>query len=397
MRSPANQVLEGTNELPSTNELYYPGHFTEWETRQPEDVGMDSTVVRQAIDFAIKNETEAPKDLVLERTLNVFEPHDDLIGPIGERGACNGVILRHGYIMAEWGETDRVDTTFSATKSYVSTCAGLAFDRGLIRDLNHKVGLYVRDGGFDSPHNSQITWHQMLNQTSDWEGTLWGKPDWADRPEGPYGELPYRKRNAPGTVWKYNDVRVNRLALSLLRIWRKPLPQVLKELIMDPIGASPTWQWHGYENSWVKIDGVMMQSVAGGGHWGGGMQISSRDHARFGLLCLRDGRWKGQQLLSEEWIGRATTPTGTRITDQYPLKARNSIPAENQTWYGYMNWMLNTGRQLLPSCPETCYMHEGNGANVVWVDNEHDLVVVVRWINRDRLDDFLGKVIAAVK
>ena len=97
----------------------------------------------------------------------------------------------------------------------------------------------------------------------------------------------------PGTFYEYNDVRVNLLALAALHVWRRPLPQVLRELVMDPIGASNTWRWNGYENSWVTIDGLRMQSVSGGGHWGGGMFISSRDHARFGLLFLRGGTWAG--------------------------------------------------------------------------------------------------------
>ena len=104
------------------------------------------------------------------------------------------------------------------------------------------------------------------------------------------------------------------------------MPQVLKEHIRDPIGASATWRWHGYDNSWVTIDGAKMQSVSGGGHWGGGMFISARDHARFGLLFLENGNWNGKQLISRKWIDLARTPT----------------PVKND--YGYMSWYLDTGR-----------------------------------------------------
>jgi len=51
---------------------------------------------------------------------------------------------------------------------------------------------------FDTPHNRQITWDHMLRQTSDWEGTLWGKPDWADRPEDSDNWMK-RPRHKPGT------------------------------------------------------------------------------------------------------------------------------------------------------------------------------------------------------
>lgn len=183
----------------------------------------------------------------------------------------------------------------------------------------------------------------------------------------------------PGTFFKYNDVRVNLLALAALHVWRRPLPEVLREEIMDPIGASGTWRWHGYENSWVTLDGQRLQSVSGGGHFGGGMFINAEDLARFGYLFLREGHWGDRQLVSKEWIALARTPG----------------PANDR--YGFANWYLNTGRKALPSTPESSVVFRGNGQNIVYVDWENDLVVVVRWIKNDAaLDGFLGRVIGAL-
>jgi len=380
-----------------TRDLYYPPRWPEWQCKKPSEVGMSAEEIELAIDFSRQNETELPRDLEMWAILKMDEPFGELIGPVKERGDVTGLIMRHGYIVSEWGDTNRVDMTYSATKSYLSTTAGLAFDRGLIHSVHDRVADYVRDGGFDSPHNASITWHHLLNQTSDWQGTLWGKPDWGDRPEGEKSQWANRQLYEPGTHWKYNDVRVNRLALSLLRIWRRPLPQVLHEYIMDPIGASPAWEWHGYDNSWVTVDGQQVQSMTGGGHWGGGLWISARDHARFGLLCLRNGRWQDKQLLSEKWIAMARTPTGARDCPEENYSAAYGMPAECQTTYGYMNWMLNTNKRLLPSCPETSFFHAGNGANIIWVDQEHDLVVVIRWIRREMLDGFLARVLLALE
>ncbi len=383
--------------MSSTLGTYYPGRWPDWQRKKPSEVGMCESQIEEAITFSKEIETDASRDLLLNKKIALEEPCPEVIGPMKERGDVTGVILRHGYVVAEWGEPNRVDMTFSCSKSYLSTVAALALDHGLIHDVHDKVCDYIKDGGFDSAHNSQITWHQLLNQTSDWQGELWGKPDWVDRPEGPKSGWANRKLNTPGTVWKYNDVRVNRLALSLLRLWRKPLPQVLNEFVMRPCGMSPTWEWHGYENAWVKIDGVMMQSVSGGGHWGGGMFISALDHARFGLLCLRKGKWEDTQLISSKWFDMARTPTGTRQCPDAPTHPTQSMPAECQLSYGYMNYRLNTKKLLLPSCPESSYFHSGDGANVIWVDQEHDLVVVVRWIKRDMIDPFLAKVLAALK
>lgn len=114
---------------------------------------------------------------------------------------------------------------------------------------------YVEEA-FDGEHNSKITWEHLLTQSSDWSGNLFGIYDWADRPDknGKLDDWRSRKLFEPGEHFKYNDVRVNLLAYFLLQVWRKPLPVVLKEKIMDPISASTTWRWYGYDNSFINID-----------------------------------------------------------------------------------------------------------------------------------------------
>src|SRR5262249_14600332 len=107
-----------------------------------------------------------------------------------------------------------------------------------------------------------------------------GKPDWADRPTDKPDEWLTRPRNKAGTVYKYNDTRVNVLALAALNLWRRPLPQVLKEKFLDRWGASNTWGWFGHDNAWVVIDGEPVQSVTGGGHWGGGIALALLRHRR---------------------------------------------------------------------------------------------------------------------
>jgi CubicO group peptidase (beta-lactamase class C family) len=340
---------------------------------------MDEGRLREAVAFAVASETKAPRDLALEHALSYAkEPYDDPVGPFKERGPATGVVIRRGYVVAEWGDPSRVDMTFSVTKSFLSAVLGVAYDRGLIKDLRRRVGDQVPIEPFRSAHNAKITWDDLLRQTSDWEGTLWGKPDWADRPDGDLAQWIARPRNEPGTVYKYNDVRVNALALAALHVWRRPLPDVLREAVMEPIGASSTWHWHGYDNSWVEIDGKRVQSVSGGGHWGGGMWITAWDQARFGYLTLRRGQWKGRPLLSDAWVTMSLTPTTA------------------EPGYGFMNWFLNTGRRLLPSAPESSFAHLGAGTNMIYVDAENDLVVVARWIDRGALDGLVQRTLAAI-
>ena len=379
---------------------YYPEPGARWERRPARAVGLDSARLAEAIAFAVSQEAKAPRDLERAHYQSFGrEPHGEATGPFKERGDPTGMIVRQGYIVAEWGDPERVDMTFSVTKSFLSTTVGLAVDRGLIRAVTDTVRHYVgptlamgaasaggaaRSGAtlidpFDTPHNRTITWDHLLRQTSDWEGTLWGKPEWADRPTGEPGEWATRPRKAPGSAYEYNDVRVNALALAATNVWRRPLPQVLAEYVMEPIGASRSWRWYGYDDSWVLLDGEAVQSVSGGGHWGGGMFISARDQARFGYLTLRRGRWRDRQILSEAWVRMALTPTPAQPT------------------YGFMNWFLNTDRKMWPSAPASAFAHLGNGTNLVYVDPEHDLVVVARWIENGAVDEFLKRVLAAVE
>lgn len=359
---------------------YYPGKG-EWEKREPADMGFDAVKLQEAVEFAISNEYSGDRDLRVAILQSFgYEPYMEIVGPTKKRGGPAGIILKDGYIIAGWGDVNRVDMTFSVTKSYLSTVVGLAVDDGLISSVTDKVYNYVWDGTFDGEHNRKISWEHLLNQSSDWSGQLFGMHDWADRPSRSedIDQWKYRELHEPGTHYKYNDVRVNLLAYSALQVWRKPLPVVLKERIMDPVGASSTWRWYGYASSWVNIDGYKVQSVSGGGHSGGGLFINTLDHARFGLLFMREGRWKNSQLISREWIDMATTPS----------------PANPS--YGYL-WWLNKGVRTMQAVPETAFYASGFGGNYIVVDRENGLVIVTRWLEPSKLAEFLTEVYESIK
>ena len=379
---------------------YFPSAKT-WEHKSPTYFSIDTAGIHAAVRFAQANENSMPKNAWLAQAMQFGkEPFSDPIGPMADRGPAAGIIIYKGYIIAEWGNPSSVEITHSVTKSLVSSVVGLAFDKGYIHSLDDKVHRYLPPievvnqadmdvnqnpigktsfiYPFETVHNRTITWDHLLRQTSDWEGVLWGKPDWADRPSDKPAEWTTRKRFDAGTVYKYNDTRVNALTLAATYVWRKPLPEVLRENVMNPIGASNTWAWTGYKNAWVIVDGKMIQSVSGGGHFGGGMFINAYDMGRFGLLTLRKGNWNGKQLISEDWIRKSTTPG-----------------SENKG-YGFMNYFLNTDQKLYPSAPATAYAHIGNGTNAIYVDPEHDVVAVVRWIDDKSMDGFIKRVLESL-
>ena len=194
----------------------------------------------------------------------------------------------------------------------------------------------------------------------------------ADAPKGTRRPL-----KPPGTFYEYNDVRVNRLSLCLLQLFKEPLPSVLKRRIMDPIGASSTWKWDGYRNSAVTIDGKQMVSVPGGGHWGGGIVISARDLALMGLLVAQGGTWDGKEILHPGW------------TDEL-IK-----PCPVAPFYGLM-WWLNANRRQFAAASERSHFALGWGSHIVWIDPDNDLVTVLRWIDRKQAPHFVERLLGAL-
>lgn len=357
-------------------ESYFPERNAAWEQKSSSDFKIDSEKLNAALDFAKDNEYSGSRDLRIA-ILKGFErePFHEILGPTKKRGGPAGMILKHGYVIARWGDTKRVDMTFSVTKSFLSTTAGLALDQGLISSTKDKASDYIWDGTFGGEHNSKITWEHLLQQNSAWSGELWGGKDWADRPprEGGIDDWKFEKPKEPGTFMEYNDVRVNVLAYALTHVWRKPLPQVLKEHVMDRIGASTTWRWHGYDHAWTEIDGLQMKSVTGGGHSGAGMFISTEDMARFGLLFLNDGKWKNEQIISQNWIQQAIKPSEPNVN------------------YGYMWWLNRKGDRYWEGLSKNIYYAAGFGGNFIVVDKENDMVIVTRWLEPNKIGEFMTK------
>ena len=358
-----------------------------WSDAPPKDLGFDAEALAAAAAFAIEAETSWPRDLSTglnaDPKSNEPPPWNEVLGPTQDRGGPNGMIIRQGRCAARWGETTRVDMTYSVAKSYLAILAGIALREGLIHDLDERVADSALDDGFQSAQNRDITWRHFLQQTSEWEGTLWDKPDLIDRnrqvgvgADNSRKGTP-RKLQAPGTFYEYNDVRVNRFSLALLHVFREPLPQVLKREVMDPIGCSDTWRWHAYRNAFAEIDGQRMPSVPGGAHWGGGIFISTEDHARFGLMVLNDGCWGERRILPDGYVKALHTPS--------PVFAN----------YGFL-WWLNTDGKQYANAPHGSYFALGAGYSVIWLDPELDLVAVTRWIDQPRINDWIGKVMAAL-
>ena len=314
-------------------------------------------------------------------------PFDRLRGPVHSRGPQSGLVLRHGEAIASWGEPDRADLTFSVAKTYLALLAGVAQGRGLLREEDEPVAARLPGIGFnDSANNRAVTWTQLLTQTSEWEGTSFGIPDTVDRwrkgaqdprpAAGPKGAA--RPLQAPGTYWEYNDVRINQLALALLHLFRRPLPEVFLEHVLRPLGGGAGFRWEGYDDAWLELPGLgRVQSVPGGSHWGAGVSISAVDQARIGQLVLNGGRCGELQLIERDWIERMVAPCAIA------------------PWYGRLLWLNPNGRAF-PGLSERAAFMIGAGGHYVGIDPGLDSVIVLRWLDPAHVGPTLERIAVAL-
>lgn len=353
--------------------------------------------LRDALDFAIAHEIDWARDPAADPAhwgihLNDPPPWNVLRGPVHARGPSSGVVVHRGQTLAQWGEPDRPDLTFSIAKTYLALLAGIAHDRGLLPDPDEPVRARLPGIGFDSPHNAPITWTHLLQQTSEWEGSCFGLPEQVDRwrtviyggesATGRKGDA--RPLRTPGTFWEYNDVRINQLSLALLHLFGRPLPEVFDEAVIKPLGCNSAWRWVGYDDAWIELrdpaSGIVrrMQSVPGGTHWGGGVSISARDQTRIGQMMLDDGRWQGQRIVSADWIRRMRAPC--------PIAP----------FYGLLVWLNDGPRQVYPAASRSSCFMIGAGGQVTWMDPERELVVASRWVEPAHTDALFARIIAAL-
>jgi CubicO group peptidase (beta-lactamase class C family) len=339
-----------------------------------------------AIQFAVDHEVAWSRD-----TQGVWGVHQDdpppynrLYGPVHPRGGVAGLIAQNGRPIAEFGDPDRADLTFSVAKAYLALLAGVAYDQGLLKP-DQPIVEVLPGIGFDDPHNRQITWLHLLQQTSEWSGSCFGIPDQVDH----YRSLAFapvthgkkgtkRELQPPGSYWEYNDVRINQLSLALLHLFGKPLPEVFKQHIAEPCDLSPDWRWVGYDHAWVEIQGQTIQSVPGGSHWGGGVSISARDQFKLTQMLLDDGIANGHQVLSLDWIKQMRTPS--------PLAP----------FYGYLVW-LNDKQRIFKSLSSSAYFGMGAGGHFSLIEPVLNLVVIVRWLDSSQADEFFARVVQAIQ
>jgi CubicO group peptidase (beta-lactamase class C family) len=297
----------------------------------------------------------------LEAAVEYMDAH------FGPDGAKELVIVCNGRLIWAGPKADAYHAIFSCTKTFTSTVLGLLTTDSKCA-LDDPAVKYLPELDDQYPIYAQIKLRHLAAMCGGYHGEVKDK-----RADQPWGDvMAYFNPREPyfeaGTHVQYNDHDVFVLGKLLTLLAREPLQDVFQRRIAGPIGMA-RWNW-GVSGT---VDGIALNNPPGnpGGSGAGGIKITPRELARFGLFMLNRGNWNGRQLLPASFVDAATS-------NQVPL----SIGYRNQDFrgrYGYYWWVngvLADGKHPWSNAPPKTYMAHGAGANFCCVVPEWNLVLV---------------------
>ncbi len=248
-------------------------------------------------------------------------------------GSTAVIAIHDGHLVAEWGATARRISGHSIRKSLMSALYGIAVDRGLI-----DISKTLEELGIDDknpPLSQQEKQARLVDLLTSRSGIYHSSIQDSDPNHPQPGSHP------PDTYFYYNNWSFNALGTIFEQLVGQSMGDAFKEWIADPIGMQD-FQAHDviYEDSHESVFPAYR-------FW-----MTGRDFARFGVLYLQQGNWKGNQIISADWVRESTT----KYSDV------------GQFGYGYMWWTLHNG----------VYLASGTGGQKILVDPANKLVVVNR-------------------
>lgn len=302
-------------------DIFYPSD--KWETYTPAQAGMDGKLLDSAREYA-------------------------------EKYGGSGIIVRFGRIVMQWGDIKKIYDLKSTTKSFGSIALGLAIKDGKI-NLNDKARKYLPALGTQPESNmtnswlDEITILHLASQTAGFE-----KP-------GGFTRVLFK----PGSMWDYSDSGPNWLADILTTIYKRDLSELMFERVFTPLGITSAdlfWRKNAYRPP--TLDGVMRRE------FGAGIHANVDALARIGLFMLRNGKWKGKQILDPDYVNIAVkVPSGhEKLKVLYPETYGNA-----SSHYGLLWWNNEDG--TIADLPRDAFWAWGLYDSLVLVIPSLDIVV----------------------
>lgn len=276
-------------------------------------------------------------------------------GKAGGEKTDSILIMRHGKLVLEeyfWGQTaDNPHIISSVTKSVLSLLVGIGWDQKAI-DIDERVTAYFQDYKDSRWYqgNYPINIRHALSMTS---GTDWNDED--GKETAPSLAMLHSKDaigfvldrvliHRPGSVYHYDNGLPTLMGFLLARTTRQSIDDFAQKHLFGPLGIT-NYQWT------MLPEGKPLAA--------GGLYLSSRDMIKIGQLVLQKGKWQGRQIISEDWIHKATT-------SQTPS---NGYP------YGFY-WHLGGQQGAYINKPDIV-MALGQGGQMIAIIPSEQLVIVI--------------------
>ena len=306
---------------------YRPLPGDDWVVSTPEEQGLDAELIDELYENAAELET--------------------LYGLL---------VIKDGSLIAEQyfngGAVDGKTLIQSASKSYISALVGIAIEQGCLSSIDQKMIEFfpeVADEVTD-PRKREITIRQMLQMRT-------GYPD--EETDAAYLEALYwgvyppliedfPLVSDPGTDFHYSNLTYSWLAILLERACGPDLKHFAQQHLFEPAETEV--------GDWLK-------DREGNYTGSGGIHVTARDAARFGLLYLRDGAYEGTQVVPDDWVHESLRTYSERARDYGWGFAFKDLG------YGYGWWTASAGDHDFSFA-------WGHGGQLIVLLDELDMVIV---------------------
>ena len=269
------------------------------------------------------------------------------------------IVLHNGNLLYEnyWqgNSKDQPHISWSMAKSFLSALIGIAYYDGLIENLNDPITKYLKD--FIGTGYENVPIKDILQMSS---GVVFNE-DYGD-PNSDINKFAravaegtsmrdfaktLKNGKVPGTFNHYVSIDTQMLGMLLEEVTGKPLAETLQEKIWNKIGME--------NNAYYMVDDTGMEWALGG------LNATLRDYAKFGLLYLNRGNWKGQQIVPQDWVD------ASHVANEPHLQPGNNSLSSSDWGYGYQWW--------IPGFPNTDYLAAGIYNQYIYIDPITNVVI----------------------
>jgi CubicO group peptidase (beta-lactamase class C family) len=263
------------------------------------------------------------------------------------------LVVKDGVVISEWyGEGvdhDTLQTSFSASKSFLSTLIGIAIDQGKISSLDDPITNYIPELLEKDSRFSAITLKHLITMTSGLQYVDEMSPfsDAADTYYSP--DLRATALSAviieePGKNFLYNNYNPLLLGMALERATGQKVTDYMSQVLWGPMGAEAngSWSLDSFFSGFEKMES--------------GLNARAVDFARFGVMFAQNGMVDGKQVVPSDWVNEATAATNESV--------------------GNVDFMVQNYKYFWWVYPENQFAAQGNRGQFIFVSPDESTVIV---------------------